>query len=494
MKTTLKILCISLCLILSISTLSSCGLLNNINDGLNMLGNNINAHFDDPCMVYYDSDGLLRVTIDGVPIDHSFEGDVRLVGIRDGAAFFEEKLDGGYNVYGVYNVPPTVRKLNISPVDEIILYNIDSSEFIFKDGDSYYLMDGSEQRLAKVEQQPRDFIFLYHGVVFTALDTDGIRKAYLYRPNSSTVMQEILHEEVTPVAAEGYDPEIIYGVCSDSSEMPCLWVQKWNDYHQVADSQGFVSVNGITEDGEEILFTKKTKSDGGEDKLVTCIYSVNIDRTYVIGDGSLMPLVSERNASKYVKFSDMYFSAEGIGTYYVDKKFNSTYVCEYSERLSYYSEFLYELDDNSLYVCDLDDNSVRNAYTNVKKYELLPSGDAFVLTYDGELYRYDPDKKSSEHISELISESVSDISFLERTNTLYFSKDGEVYTVSGTGRVKLSEFEVLPEFINSSGAYTYAICRTGSGDTASIYYSWFDNHFKLVASDVIPIALGNSEA
>ena len=487
MKKILKLMSTFLCIILSMSALSSCDMLTALDDGLNMLGNEINAYFDSPCEVYYDSNGVLHITVDGVVIDHGFVGDVRFVGARDGAAFFEEKVEDGYNVYGIYNVPPTLRKLNISPVDEIILYNIDSSKFIFRDGDAYYLMDASEQRLAKVEQQPRDFIILYRGVAFTALDNDGIRRAYLYRPNSSTVMQEILCEDMTIVAAEGYEPEIIYGKALESTGNSSLWVQKWSSSHQVPDSQGFLAVNGITEDGEELLFTRKNEADG---KLVTCIYSVNTDRTYVIGEGSLMPLVSERNASEYVKFSDMYFSAEGIGTYYVDKKFNSTYVCEYSERLSYYSEFIFEARDDSLYIYDLHENSNHLAYTYVKKYELLPCADAFVLTYDNELYLYDPDTKDSE----LISENVSDISFLDRTNKLYFSKEGAVYTVSGSGKVKLSDFETLPEFKNTSGAYTYAICRTGTGDTASIYYSDFLGYFRLIVSDVAPIVLGNSEA
>ncbi|MBQ8850444.1 MAG: hypothetical protein IJ011_08955 [Clostridia bacterium] len=472
-RSLLKLLSALICLSLICVSLSSCAI---FNMGVNILettalfewlfGNDRKVE-DNAFIAYSDNDGVYHVCADGDEIEHDFKGTVSMYPSDDNwFAYVFDEHEGGTDVYALYAYGEL--ESLVSSADRVVAKAAVYPGVVYIEGNDYrhYYDFSGDSFITKVSDEPENIMISDNGdtVVYSI---DG--NSYMcYNGETS----EVLRRGMVPVGVSGYG-EYVYGKYADDDDTSLYFYDFYFEtVTEIPDSRDFLDIIAMNDDGDEVLFlTGKSEMEIAADSSLnvdyewrSSVYIHDDEKTYLLGVGRYEPMDIKGDVAIFGDFKDMYFqvytrtsmgSSVALRTVYVDKKYNSESIADNFGKIDEDEKYFYCVNDyGRLMQLNLKNGDEWRVRDDVVDFAVNEDGDVFVLDAFGELV-YIEGKNFQD---ETIGLSVKSMVYYQGGDILYFEHlDGSVMQYKD-GDKEDTDFEVLPEFTNITGEYTYVLC------------------------------------
>jgi len=441
---------------------------------------------------YVAGDGSYHVAQNGKSIGAGFENEITVKPAADNSfAYVVEHSPDGEVVYILEDQELT--ELLISPAMEVLHYAEFNPGVIYtKEKGIYYSTPDSDERLSK-DPLTSSFVISPDGsaVAYTEPDDDNLSESRLYlkRIGSPKIS---LKNNIVPVAV-AEDGKYVYGYrisAEDMSRQLYLITIKNDESEEVKIEDGnFVSINYANTKGTEIIYTIGSLEGGYR----SYVYNVKKDEPIQIGQGVLKPLIADPTIVRLGTLKGAIVENTLLGgttsaTYLLDKKYDSRLISRYNGKLNSEGDIFYFIDNNdTLNAIDLTEKTFEpiDIYSDVSDFAVTRKDNLYILVDDTLIFY-----KSSTKTPKGVSEDVTDITFYDYANTLYFICEDEPQPFtseegSPKESIKFGRTEVAanPVFVDGAQKKTFAYTYDETSGHYNLYYTSNGKSFKLIAAD-----------
>ena len=522
MKKSLKILALTLAVIMTALTFTSCAAIEGIVDFFeDIFGSDVEIE-DNAYLLYTDDDGIYRLLVNGESVEHNFRGKPWLVSAADNSfAYVFDETDEGTVMYIVkdgeieaVNAGEAIAEIvTVSTLKPGIVYVKEYSS-----GDQYMLYNETSgaRRITGESKNPEAFCISADGetVAFTVMNKNEECVLSLFKDGTTTTTSienctpELLtgKGEYVYYSAENGDGILKLGVYNISTEKA----------YNVESSDNFREIVAVNVGGDEIIFTadnpnyepfESEELEGDidipnifSDKSV-CTYLYRYkekkaeDRIVKLGEGRFTPMKLDSSVAVHGNFADTYFSSM-YNTVHVESNYKLTTVIgntlTYKEKISSDKKYFYYIDSEAdLHKKTLGKSGDVIIASDVIDFEISEKGNLYILTAGGldvkELVFYD----NAKNRTEVTSFEVTSFSFYDYADRIYYAeldisadgitvksaKDSATGDYANFGSFGISS---LPYFSHPNQKTCYAVVYDYNAETYQIYYTSDGNKFAPV--------------
>ncbi len=468
-----------------------------------MAGGGSIKYEDNAYIAYADSDAVYHVSVNGVEVDHTFEGEVEVVPAADNSfAYVTDMTAEGTYIYLLDG--KDLVDLSGEAVSEVLALASLKPGVVFKTQNNkiYHYSEKYGECPVTKNKDLSAANFQISGdattVTYTTAVDNSAGELQLWLFVAADGISEKIAKNLTPDYVSSYG-DYIYAHTKDQGTLYIITTSDYEKY-PVESSSGFTSIISANVKGDELIFT--TTKDA---TIATYLYYYDMDESTSIrlGKGVLTPAVVDSSIALPKTFADSYFTGVSFGTedlisyatYYLSSGYEADSLVSAAGKFSPDGDYLYYVnDEGGLTQYDLRDGTEVDVYRDddVLDFVITEKGNVYILNQENTLFIYKLSEGKYVRVPSVKGEVMS-MSLHNYANELYFSmaddfaEETVIYTTEEGSEKEIAKIgsaqpTSVPSFSNPNGKKTYAYYYDVDNGWM-IYYTSGGKSFKQITSD-----------